>query len=321
MNFSPEAAPPGEPAPAPGWVAAPQPIVWLEDGRGGRLACTPYDAEQPWLYLLVSHGFAEHRGWWDHVARAFRAEGVSVLTFDHFHHGQSTGRPGDPPSYETFVGGFRLALEQGLLPRRRDGRPLAVLGHSNGGLIALRALRALPVGVVQERVQERVREQVQALVLSAPLLGLPRVTRAFGRPVAWLLERSFPTRQFPLQPLPWRVTGNRAIWGDYLRDPLRGRGISARYFRALLEATAAERAEPDCRGLPLLLLTDGRERIVSPEAMEEWFKRVPSPDKERRHYPGLHHEMFNEVAWREVLGDVLRWLRRRFDPRSATGRP
>ncbi|MBI4083191.1 MAG: alpha/beta fold hydrolase [Candidatus Lambdaproteobacteria bacterium] len=313
MNFSPEAAPPGEPALAPGWVAAPQPIVWLEDGRGGRLACTPYDAERPWLHLLVSHGFAEHRGWWDHVARALRGEGVSVLTFDHFHHGQSTGRPGDPPGYDAFVRGFRLALEQGLLPRRRSGGPLAVLGHSNGGLIALRALRALPPGPA--------REWVQALVLSAPLLGLPRVTSVFGRLVAWLMERVDPALRFPLHPLPWRVTGNRAIWGDYLRDPLRGRGITARYFWAMLAAAAAERAEPGCRGLPLLLLTDGREHIVSQQAMEEWFRRVPSSDKERRHYPGLHHEMFNEVAWRDVLGDVLGWLRRRFDPRSTPGRP
>jgi len=288
---------------SPGLADPPPPTAWLETPDGRRLACTLYAAPEPWLCVLVSHGFAEHRGWWVHVAEALRARGITVYTFDHFHHGRSSGRPGDVRDYAELTGGLRLALEQGLLPARPAGVPVAVLAHSNGGLIALRALRELPPGLVA------------GLVLSGPLLGLPALTLALAWPLARLVSLVVPGLRLPLRTMPWRLTGHRAIWPQYRADPLRCNCISARYFLAMLSAIRRTRREATCGGIPLLVLTAGRERIVHLGHLKRWFRRVDSPDKEHRHYPRLRHELFNETRWGEVLDDTVAWLRARFQAR------
>ena len=89
----------------PGLAARPPPLRWLENARGERLAFSEYPAKEPWLHLLVSHGFGEHRGWYHHVAETLRGQGISTYTFDHYHHGESAGRPGDAPRYAALTEG------------------------------------------------------------------------------------------------------------------------------------------------------------------------------------------------------------------------
>ena len=144
-----------------GLATAPLPLRWLKDSRGQRLAFSAYPAREPWLHLLISHGFREHRGWYHHVAEALRGQGISTYTFDHYHHGASQGRGGDAPAYRVLTDGLQLALEQGVLPGLSPGERVGLLGHSNGGLVVLRAFAS------------QSSPQVCFVVLSNPLLALP----------------------------------------------------------------------------------------------------------------------------------------------------
>ena len=45
----------------PGLTEHPPEPEWLQ-GPGGRLAWYPYPAQNPWLRVLISHGFSEHGG-------------------------------------------------------------------------------------------------------------------------------------------------------------------------------------------------------------------------------------------------------------------
>ena len=280
-----------------GLASMPPPAQWLEDGQGRRMAFSAYPAPEPRLHLLISHGFAEHRGWYHHVASAFRDEGISAYTFDHFHHGISAGRPGDAPEYGVFTDGLQLALEQGVLPLRSPEVPLALLGHSNGGLAVLMALKHLPPKLVS------------AVVLSNPLLGLPRLMTAWGGVATSLLGFIAPGFKVPVRTLPWHLTGDRRLWPQFYRDPRRLRGMSARFFKAMTGAARQARQEADCQGLPLLLLFGERDRVVDRQATLDWFERLDSGKKERRSYPGLRHELFNERKWAGVVADAAGWLK------------
>jgi alpha-beta hydrolase superfamily lysophospholipase len=271
---------------------------WLTGADGRRLATSYYAAQGPWLNVLVSHGFAEHRGWWHHVAEALRAQGVNVLTYDQYGHGASDGANGDIPGYDGFTSGLRLALEQGVQPRG-GGLPIVILGHSNGGLIALLALR-------------EVAAQVSGLVLCSPLLGVPWRTALPGWPVAKLLALRDPAAFWPVKVRPWRLTHNRPIWHEYEQDPLRFHRISARFFLAMVAASRRAARAVSCEGVPLLLLSAGEDVVVSRPAMAGWFQRARSADKQRIHYPHARHELFNEANWTLVLDDVLKWLNARF---------
>jgi len=282
---------------SPGLTEALPPTEWL-DGPHGPLALHTFPAERPWLHVLISHGFGEHSGWWAHVAAALQARGVSATLFDHYHHGHSAGAAADVPDYRHLVAGLHAVVEQGVAPRL-GGAPLVLLGHSNGGLVSLLTLGALPP------------ERVQGLVLCSPFLAMPTRVAWAGTLLARLLRLVSPRLHVPLPNRPWRLTGYREIWPQYGADPLRFRSITVRFFLAMRRGARAGRAVRDTGGRPLLLLSAGRERVVSPAAMLAWYERVAAPDKTRRHYPHLHHELFNEADWERVLDDVLAWCRDR----------
>jgi alpha-beta hydrolase superfamily lysophospholipase len=278
------------------------PPRWLLDAAGRRLAFSAYPAQSPWLHVLISHGFGEHRGWWQHVALAFQAQGISAYTFDHFHHGMSDGVAADVADYAVLAGGLRLALTQGVEPARA-GLPVVLLAHSNGALAALKALAGPADGFA-------------GLVLSSPLLGMPWLTVLYGWPLARLLSLRDPGTFWPLKPRPALLTGDRSLWNGYLEDPYRFRRISVRFFLAMVRETRAAARQASCQGLPLLLVSGGKDRVASLSAMDRWYQRVASPDKRLIRYPDLQHEVFNEAAWPEVFEAVVSWLKARWAPRS-----
>ncbi len=67
--------------------------------------------------------------------------------------------------------------------------------------------------------------------------------------------------------------------------------------------------------MPLLILQAGADEIVDPQAPELWLRRVPSPDKAFRSFPGHLHELLNEPDWPITAGMISQWL----DQRIACG--
>ncbi len=280
------------------------PTRWISEGGGPRLAFSAYPAENPWLHILISHGLGEHRGWYHHVASTFQAAGISAYTFDHFHHGVSEGRPGDVPEYSVLAGGVRLALEQGMAPFCSPDEPKALLGHSNGGLAVLQALPSLSKGLIS------------AVVLCNPLLGLPRWLVRWGMFPLRIMNNLNSAWMVPMRNYPPHLTGNRTIWGDYRRDQLRLRRVSARFVLEMAHTAGVAHGEASCQGLPLLLLCAGLDRIVDRSATMDWFQRLDTHGKWINEYPGLRHELFNEIQWRSILADITAWLRERMQERS-----
>lgn len=90
--------------------------------------------------LLILHGLAEHAARYSRLASELNALGVAVYVHDHRGHG-STIAPDAPPrrfatgnGVEKLLADVHAVLE--LAVRQHPGRPVFVLGHSMGGLIA-----------------------------------------------------------------------------------------------------------------------------------------------------------------------------------------
>lgn len=290
-----------------GLASEPPPLRWLENAQGQRLAFSEYPAADPWLHLLVSHGFGEHRGWYHHLAGALRGQGISTYTFDHYHHGVSDGRRADVAQYGALTEGLRLALEKGVLPGLAPVARVGILGHSNGALAVLRSLNSLPT------------EAVSCVVLSNPLLRLPWPVSWWGPALAALLGRFSPALRVPFHTIPSRLTGNAEIWRDYGRDPYRFRVISVRFFKAMMSAAEAARKQANCQGLPLLLLFGERDPVVNSGATLDWFERLSTGRKHMISYPRLRHELFNEREWEVVVADMVDWLKVQLLSTGASG--
>ena len=276
----------------------PLPPVELLAGPHGLLAFAAYEAERPWLRLLISHGFGEHLAWYRHVVHALRDAGISTYIYDQYHHGRSAGRPGDVTRYADLVDGADTVRQH--VQALGGDAPLVLLGHSNGGLVGIHLLQRVP------------RDTFAGMVLCSPFLGLPHGTRRWGLPVARLLKALWPTLMVPLGEFPEFRTPDETLWPQYARDPLRFRRVSVRFVCAMAHAAREARAVDSCHDLPLLLLSGDQEQVVDPAAARHWFDRLHSADKTFTVYPGQRHELFNAPIWSQILADIVTWLGTRF---------
>ncbi len=87
--------------------------------------------------MLIAHGFGEHGGTYRRVAEALGASlDLDVVAVDLRGHGTSPGRRGIVRRYDELVDDLTSAMEW--LVQREPGLPRFLLGHSNGGQVALR---------------------------------------------------------------------------------------------------------------------------------------------------------------------------------------
>jgi alpha-beta hydrolase superfamily lysophospholipase len=249
--------------------------------------------------LVVAHGLGEHGGCYRRLAEELvETAGVGVLAFDMRGHGRSPGRRGVVRDYDELVADLRAALDW--TARVVAGRPLFLLGHSNGGVVALRALAEGYAGL-------------SGLVLSNPSLRLAVTVPAWKlRLGTWLRQRA-----------PW-VTLSAALPDEHLsrdpavnaerrRDPLRHSRTSAPLFFGMVESGADLAARAEAVRVPTLLILGGADPVIDPRASEAFFDRLGAGDKALLVEPEMVHEPLHDLGAERVRAALAAWLRERMD--------
>lgn len=212
--------------------------------------------------VVLIHGMAASAHDWDFLAPALRAAGYPVLAPDLLGHGDGP-HPPTPTAY-TFEEVFRHLAGQ--IASAADGRPLALVGHSLGGLLALTFVRRFP-------------RQVRRLVLVSPFYAWEQLRLSYR-----LYHRHLPLAERALHRLPqqalylWlRLFGETAAFPPPVR-----RQIAADYKRAsphILRIPATIPRDtpawlPEVR-VPTLLVGGRRDRTLSPPSFEVLARRLP----------------------------------------------
>ena len=245
--------------------------------------------------LLIVHGVGEHIGRYDELGRRLAARGIECLGYDQRGHGRSAGQRGHVRRFADYVDDLAalVAAER----QRRPALPLFLLGHSMGSLVAL-------------LYAQRQTGEVAGLVLTGTAL------EPAAEPPRWLAAILLTlARLVPRLPLPNRIaveelSQDEAVRRQYLRDPLVGSTVSARWVgefdgarrRAL---AAADRIEP-----PLLVIHGGEDGVVRPAGSRALVERAGSADKRLVVLPGQRHEVLNEMPdLRRATADLIAdWL-------------
>lgn len=245
--------------------------------------------------VALMHGYGEHTGRYDHVAAALVRAGYDVMALDLRGHGRSTGRRGYVSRFSRYVDDLAL-LKRRVLDRWPD-RPLFVLGHSNGGLVALRYALRKPDGIV-------------GFAVTSPLCRLAvsagRLKKLAGR----LAGRLAPKLSLPSELDPGDLSHIDEVVDRYRRDPLVFDVANTRWYTELLEATESLRRRAAALDQPFLFLVAGDDRVVDPSATESLFHRLGSLDRELEVFPDLYHEILNEPPWRTILRRLILWMER-----------
>jgi alpha-beta hydrolase superfamily lysophospholipase len=255
---------------------------------------------EPKAILLIVHGLAEHSGRYMNVVNHFVPLGYAVHGFDHPGHGKSDGTRVYVERFEDYTDTIKIYFD-----RVRPAKPVFLVGHSMGGLIA--ALYLL----------DHQREMTGA-VLSGPAVKVPGkitpTTVLVGKMFSALMPR------FGLLGLDAEgVSRDPAVVQAYISDPLVHSGkITARLAAEMLKAMQRISAQASKITLPMMIVQGSADRLVDPAGARMLYDTVGSADKEIKIYEGFYHEVFNEPERERVFHDVERWIEVHLDSRKFT---
>lgn len=251
----------------------------------------------PRAAVVLVHGMGEHSGRYEGLIEVLTGAGLAVFAHDHRGHGRSAGRRAHIARLDDLVTdiGRSVARARTALP----GVPLIVLGHSMGGLTSALWAQANPDGY-------------DLLALSGPLAALDGANAA-TRTALRMLSAVAPT--LPVAAVDAdELSHDPQVGADYRADPLVHAGkLSARTAYELAAGVQrVQRGAPRLRR-PLSIQHGALDSIVPPRGSAELFVAAMAEDKRRIVYPGMFHEIFNEVGKEEVFADLSSWLLERLD--------
>ena len=270
-------------------------------GAGAALYVTHWlPAGLPKAVVLLAHGYAEHAGRYEHVAKRLTDAGYAVYAVDHWGHGRSDGTPGFVPRFTAFTDGMAELLT--LVEVNHGDTPRLLLGHSMGGLISTLFLIERQSAFV-------------AAALSGPAIVPGAPPSRFTVWISRFLSRFFP-RLGVLALDANGVSRDPAVVAAYLADPLVYTGkIGARLGKEFMDAMAAAQAGAPKITLPILLQHGEKDSLASVAGSQYLFDHVGSADKILKIYPGLFHEIYNEPERDAVLDDLVGWFDAHVPPR------
>lgn len=258
-----------------------------------RLYWQRFTPTSPRATVAVLHGAGDHSGRYPALTSALVRARFQVALLDFRGHGQSDGRRWYVDAFSDYLGD----LDAFLAKLRADGvaEKLFLLGHSQGGLVAIRWAIDRGGGVA-------------GLVLSSPWLRL-----ATRPPTAKLLGAKVLGRVVPWLPMPSGLVSSDLTsdpelqrWTD--RDPLYGRRATPRWFDEASRAQHEVLRRARELTVPFLVLAAGADRVADLAATRGFVDAAGTSDKRLEVYEGFRHEIFNEVGRDRPIQEAVAWL-------------
>ncbi len=252
------------------------------------------DAREVRGLVFILHGLSEHSGRYRHVAAALTAADFACYGPDHRGHGFSGGE-------RAFIPDGQLAIDDldalyRIVRAQHPDKPLYFFGHSMGSLFGLGyALRH----------SDRLRGLVTC---GAPLHSEKRVPA----PLVWLClkaARHIPKLRLSPPGSPGWLTADEDMLRALRDDPLIDRGM----WRVGTSAALARLARQICRQAssietPLLIMHGSDDRLAPASGSQFLAEAAGSRDVKLKIYPGLRHELVNEIERAAVIDDLRDWL-------------
>ncbi len=249
-----------------------------------------------WTIVIV-HGIGDHGGRFRHFAEWFTPLGGTVYAVDYRGHGRSGGQRGHTPSLNALLDDVDIVVQRA---RTETGGPIVLVGHSLGGLLAIAYALQRP-------------ERVDKAVFSAPMLILKLKVPTWKQPLARVLPKVAPKLSLANEVDPALLSHDPAIAVAYRSDPLVHDRITGSFYASTVARGEEFLARAPELRVPFLLLHGRDDQIVDPVGSQRFFARATAPGRAFCLYPGMYHEIFNEVEHEKVFADVESWLTNRTD--------
>lgn len=256
------------------------------------------DEAQPhlWTFVLL-HGLGEHSGRYLRFAEWFTARGATIYAMDQRGHGRSGGPRGHAPSLDALLDDIDRVARHA---KAESGGPLVLVAHSFGGLLGIAYALRHP-------------DQLDRAVFSAPALKVKIAVPAWKRAIGNVLPRVAPRASLANDVDPALLSHDPAVGPAYTGDPLVHNRITAGLYGETIARGETFIARAGELRLPFLLLHGTQDLIIDPVGSQRFFARATAPERALCLYPGMYHEILNEVEQEMVFQDIESWLTQQTD--------
>ncbi|NEU30011.1 alpha/beta hydrolase [bacterium LRH843] len=249
-----------------------------------------WEVTEPRGVIVMVHGAGEHHGRYSWLCKKWNNHGFDVIMGDLPGQGKTRGKRGHIQSFNQYLN----SVEEWLQEARMKKLPIILFGHSMGGLVVIRTL------------MERNIELISSVILSSPCLGLTQPPKKQIELASKLIHRLAPSFSASSGIRTELVTRNETIREAYLKDDLRIKKVSVRWYQELNKAMRfAHRYPEKFPNVPLLILQAGEDFIVNKFDVRDWFDQLALTEKYYKEWDGLYHEVFNEPEREEVFRHAI----------------
>jgi alpha-beta hydrolase superfamily lysophospholipase len=270
--------------------------------RDGLTLYTEYRLPQddPKAVVLLVHGYAEHCGRYAHVIARLVDAGYAVYTMDHRGHGKSEGTRAYIDTMDQFIEDLKLYFDRVKAAQATFAKQTKrfVLGHSMGALIGL-------------AFTERYQSEIDGLVISGAPVNADANVSPLMVALGNLLTRVAP--KLPLLPMdkPGILCSDPEVESAFGSDPLNYTApMRVRLGVELNKMARGVREHLRDLTLPVLILHGADDIMVNPSGSQLAYDTVSSADKTLKFYPGMRHEIMNEIGKETVLNEIVAWMDR-----------
>ena len=273
--------------------------------------------------IQIAHGMAEHSARYSHFADFLTQNGFVVFANDHRGHGMTIKNENDMGFFANKEGWFKVVddmytLTQ-LITKEYPALPLFIFGHSMGSFLTRTYICNYP-------------KLVQGVILSGTG-GSPGIIRYIAKLIVFLFKNfkgkrarvklldSMSFGEFNKRiknhktPFDWLSTDENEVQ-KYINDPFCGKLFTVKFFDDLLTGLGYIFKKKNMRNisktLPVLLISGSEDPVgdfgKGVTSSFKKYKKIGIKDISMTLYPGLRHEIINEVEKEKVFADVLNWL-------------
>jgi len=269
----------------------------FQEGYINKVYYRYFSVENAVANVVAIHGLGGHCIWFDNSAALFNRSNINFFSFDLPGFGQSKYEIGSISSYNEWIDVSFDTIKKFLIDFGVR-KPVFILGHSMGTLIAL-------------KLSEKIK--ANGWVFSVPgFVGNPEMWPFSKLVLPLILKALFSPNKLVTLPFgPEAITRNKETQQKLKEDKLRVVSPKASLFLQvhLLTKAAMKLAEKFTE--KFILLEAGKDMVCSNEAMDKFYNLVQSKDKTKKIYYNAYHDLFIEPEVSLLVDDVSLWIKSR----------
>ena len=267
--------------------------------------------------VQIIHGMSEHAQRYAPLAEFLNKNGYVVFADDHRGHGQTAGKPELVGKYNKPTNIYEDTVYDEIeiskmLQKKYPKVPLFIFGHSYGSLITQRyiELANLHAGAI---ICGSSYMKTGLNKLAAVIAKITMRHKGADAPAKFIENLSFKQYNKGLKEGELWISHNTKSVEEYKRDPFCGVPFSAKFYYDLMtgvmQAYKKQNLSQINKETPLMLLA-GEEDKFSNDAklaikLYKQYVNLGIKDVTIHTYPGMRHEVHNELNNDQVLADIL----------------